>query len=172
MLWQDLQFNVDSERQIFEKLFMANLFTLRIFLRNLLRGSRRKKILPARPRRLLILHNVVWNTEVLFVYHNPLLSKYLVYDIVTITMGGKRPLNNNITETKVSTFVWETSLLEGYKGWARYGFKFEPSFISNLAILMSFYFVSKFSMLSSLIVMNRFIGNLGQKEIARWCQFC
>ena len=27
--WRDLQFNVDSERQIFEKLFMENLFPLR-----------------------------------------------------------------------------------------------------------------------------------------------
>ena len=35
---------VDSERQIFEKLFMAPLFTLSIFARNLLRGSRRRII--------------------------------------------------------------------------------------------------------------------------------
>ena len=35
--WRDLQFKVDSERQIFEKLLMANLFTLRVFARNLLR---------------------------------------------------------------------------------------------------------------------------------------
>ena len=40
--WWDLQFKVDSERQIFEKLFMAILFTLRVFARNLLRGSRRR----------------------------------------------------------------------------------------------------------------------------------
>ena len=39
--WWDLQLKVDSERQIFEKLFMAILFTLRGFTRNLLRGSRR-----------------------------------------------------------------------------------------------------------------------------------
>ena len=42
--WRDLQFKVDSERQIFEKLFMAILFTLRVFARNLLRGSRRRNI--------------------------------------------------------------------------------------------------------------------------------
>ena len=29
--WLDLQFKVDSERQIFEKLFMGNLFTIRVF---------------------------------------------------------------------------------------------------------------------------------------------
>ena len=34
--------------------------------------------------------------------------------------------------------------------------KFEPSSISNLAILMSFYFITKFSILSLLHVMNRF----------------
>ena len=37
-----LQFKVDSERQIFEKLFMAILFTLRVFARDLLRGNRRR----------------------------------------------------------------------------------------------------------------------------------
>ena len=37
--WWDLQFKVDSERQLFEKLF-----TLRAFVRNLLRGSRRWNI--------------------------------------------------------------------------------------------------------------------------------
>ena len=43
--WRDLQFKVDSERQIFfEKLFMAILFTLRVFARNLLRGNRRRNI--------------------------------------------------------------------------------------------------------------------------------
>ena len=42
--WRDLQFKVDSEWQIFEKLFMAILFTLRAFARNLLRGSRRRNI--------------------------------------------------------------------------------------------------------------------------------
>ena len=42
--WRDLLFKVDSERQIFffEKLFMAILFTLRVFARNLLRGNRRR----------------------------------------------------------------------------------------------------------------------------------
>ena len=33
--WRDLQFKVDSERQIVEKLFMAILFTLKLFARNL-----------------------------------------------------------------------------------------------------------------------------------------
>ena len=33
--WRDLQFKVDSERQIFKKHFMALLFTLRVFARNL-----------------------------------------------------------------------------------------------------------------------------------------
>ena len=42
--WRDLQFKVDSERQIFKKLFMAILFTLSVFARNLLRGSRRRSI--------------------------------------------------------------------------------------------------------------------------------
>ena len=40
--WRDLQFKVNSERQIFEKLFMAILFTLRVFARNLLKGNRRR----------------------------------------------------------------------------------------------------------------------------------
>ena len=40
--WRDLQYKVDSEWQIFEKLFVANLFTLRVFARNLLRGNRRR----------------------------------------------------------------------------------------------------------------------------------
>ena len=42
--WRDLQFKVDSELQIFffEKLFMAILFTLRVFARNLLGGNRRR----------------------------------------------------------------------------------------------------------------------------------
>ena len=40
--WRDLQFKVDSERQIFEKLFMAAFFTPRVFARNLLRGNRRR----------------------------------------------------------------------------------------------------------------------------------
>ena len=41
--WRHLQFKVDSER-LFEKLFMAILFTLRVFARNLLRGNRRRNI--------------------------------------------------------------------------------------------------------------------------------
>ena len=42
---RDLEFNVDSERQIFlRNFFMAVLFTLRVFARNLLRGSRRRNI--------------------------------------------------------------------------------------------------------------------------------
>ena len=42
--WRHLQFKIDSERQIFEKLVMAILFTLRVFARNLLRRSRRRNI--------------------------------------------------------------------------------------------------------------------------------
>ena len=38
--WRYLEFKVDSKRQIFDKLFMAILFTFRIFARNLLRGRR------------------------------------------------------------------------------------------------------------------------------------
>ena len=42
--WRDLQFTVDTERQIY---FLRNfswqfLFTLRVFARNLLRGNRRR----------------------------------------------------------------------------------------------------------------------------------
>ena len=40
--WRGLQFKVNSERQISEKLFMAILFTLRVFERNLLTGNRRR----------------------------------------------------------------------------------------------------------------------------------
>ena len=41
--WRDLQFKVDSERQIFWETFYGNfLFTLRVFARNLLRGNRRR----------------------------------------------------------------------------------------------------------------------------------
>ena len=40
--WRDLQFEVNYERQIFEKLFMTNLLTLRVFARNLLRGNHRR----------------------------------------------------------------------------------------------------------------------------------
>ena len=43
--WRDLQFKVDSERQIFEKLFKEISFALKVFGRNLLRGSRRRNIL-------------------------------------------------------------------------------------------------------------------------------
>ena len=42
--WQDLQFKEDSEHYTFEKLFMAILFTLRVFARNLLRESSRINI--------------------------------------------------------------------------------------------------------------------------------
>ena len=42
--WWDPQFKLDSERQIFEKLFMAILFTLTVFAKNLFRESRRKNI--------------------------------------------------------------------------------------------------------------------------------
>ena len=43
--WQDIQFKVDFERQIFGRFFMAILFTLRVFARNLLKESRRSYIL-------------------------------------------------------------------------------------------------------------------------------
>ena len=36
--WRQLQLKVVSERQIFEKLFMATLFTFRVYERNLLRS--------------------------------------------------------------------------------------------------------------------------------------
>ena len=42
--WRDLHFNVNSYRQIFEKLFMAGLFTPRVFVRNLLWRNRRSSI--------------------------------------------------------------------------------------------------------------------------------
>ena len=43
--WQDLQFNVDSERLIFfEKLFHGRLFALRVSARNLLRENRWRNI--------------------------------------------------------------------------------------------------------------------------------
>ena len=42
--WWDLKFNVVSERQIFENFFMAGLFALRVFTRNLLRGCHRINI--------------------------------------------------------------------------------------------------------------------------------
>ena len=43
--WRELQFKVDSERQIFEKLCRGNiLFTFRIFASNLLKDSRRRNI--------------------------------------------------------------------------------------------------------------------------------
>ena len=42
--WRDLQFKVDSERQIFWEPFITILFTLRVFHRNLLRGNRRRNI--------------------------------------------------------------------------------------------------------------------------------
>ena len=46
--WRDLQFlkspKTDSERQIFEKLFMVILFTLRVLARNLLGESRPRNI--------------------------------------------------------------------------------------------------------------------------------
>ena len=40
--WRDLQFKVNSERQIFEKLFLTILFALRVFTRNLLKGNHRR----------------------------------------------------------------------------------------------------------------------------------
>ena len=41
-VWRYLQFNIDSVRQIFfRNFFMAGLFTLRVFVRNLLRGNHR-----------------------------------------------------------------------------------------------------------------------------------
>ena len=43
---RNIQFTIDSERQVFWKLFMAYLlvFILRVFARNLLKGSRRRNI--------------------------------------------------------------------------------------------------------------------------------
>ena len=40
--WRDLQFTVDSEREIFEKLFLGKFITLRVFTRNLPRGNCRR----------------------------------------------------------------------------------------------------------------------------------
>ena len=41
--WRDLQFKVDSERQIFWEIFHGNFICiLRVFVRNLLRGNRRR----------------------------------------------------------------------------------------------------------------------------------
>ena len=42
--WRDIPFKANSERQIFDKLFMEILFIRRVFARNLLRGIRRKNI--------------------------------------------------------------------------------------------------------------------------------
>ena len=43
--WRDLQFKVDSERQIVLRNFSWQfLFTFRVFTRNLLRGNRRRNI--------------------------------------------------------------------------------------------------------------------------------
>ena len=50
------QFTVDSERQIFEKLFMAILFVLWVFARNLLRGNWRRNIFCILALRLISHH--------------------------------------------------------------------------------------------------------------------
>ena len=43
--WQDLQFNIDSERQIYWEAFSWQVFfTLKVFATNLLRGNRRRSI--------------------------------------------------------------------------------------------------------------------------------
>ena len=42
--WRNLQFNVDSERQISEKFYAVNLFTLGVFARYLLIINRRRNI--------------------------------------------------------------------------------------------------------------------------------
>ena len=42
--WRDLQFNVDSKRQIFEKFSWQVYSTLRVFARNMLRGNSRRNI--------------------------------------------------------------------------------------------------------------------------------
>ena len=42
--WRDLQLDVKSERQILDKLFMIDLFTLRDFASKLLRANIRKNI--------------------------------------------------------------------------------------------------------------------------------
>ena len=63
--WRDLQFKVDSERQIFWETFHSNLFTLRVFARNLLRGNRRRNIFRISFWRL------AWNTNPVFSSYKP-----------------------------------------------------------------------------------------------------
>ena len=62
---RNLQFKVDSERQIFVKLFIAILFTLRVIARNLLRGSRRSNIF------IFTIWYLTWslNSSLMFKYH-------------------------------------------------------------------------------------------------------
>ena len=43
--WRELQFKVNSERRIFEKLLIAILFALRVLARNLLGESLRRNII-------------------------------------------------------------------------------------------------------------------------------
>ena len=62
-------------------------------------------------------------------------------------------------------------------GWNIYRFKFRPSVLSNLSILMSFHFVTNFSILFPLNVINWFTleqrwNLLGQRETTPWPQFC
>ena len=99
--WRGLQFKVDSERQIFEKLFMAILFTLRDFAKNLLRGNRRRNtfrclawdsnpgfrliIISSRSRRL---HQILFYYSKLSILHRGLY--YQKFVIVKMTRINRR----------------------------------------------------------------------------------
>ena len=77
--WRDLQFTVDSERQIFWETLHGNfLFTLRVFARNLLRGNRRRNTFC-----ILYYMNVPWP---LF-YQT---SLYSIPSIYVVECSGKR----------------------------------------------------------------------------------
>ena len=63
--WRDLQFKDDSDR-FFKKLFMAILFSIRVFARNLLRGYRRRNTFCTGSAKYLFLETIEYFLKFLF----------------------------------------------------------------------------------------------------------
>ena len=98
--WRNLQFKVDSERQIF---FMAILFTRRVFARNLLGGNRRRNIFR------ILLWCLAWNSNPGFSSNKP--THYLLDhgDFLKVTTKNNAKQNSkldNDARRLFLNFIW------------------------------------------------------------------
>ena len=108
--FKDLQFKVNCQRQIFEKFFKAYWFTIRVFARNLLRGSQRRNIFNSgltsnKPSDYLIDYgNCSYNHPTLIYIVLEVFGSRWTFPVILTFLSSTIPLLVNLTKANFKKF--------------------------------------------------------------------